>query len=238
MQFLAHERRGLGVISGAGGLGKTLVLRSFARQARTRGQVPCYVNLLGLEPRSFCWSLAATLGTGPRTSDDVFTLWRSIADRLRENHLLGTPTVLLLDDADQAAHDVLMQVLRLVKSAAGTVTTVLAVENSRISRLGGDLLQLADLHIGLDPWDEHDVGQYVRSALRQAGCTRAVFSDSAISRLQILTDGVPRWVAQLADLALVAGAGQQSPAIDEDTVDSVFPELAIARGQLVVAGQR
>lgn len=230
MDFLVDQRRSLGVLSGPDGMGKSLLLTTFAHDVRRRGATACCVNLFGAESRGFAWSLAAELGTNPFSEEDAFALWRRVADRLQENHYQGRATVFLLDDAEQAAHDVLVQVLRLAKTHSETVTIVLAVEESRCSRLGGDLLQLADLRIRLEPWSRSDVEEYLQASLERGGRNESMFQEPAVTRLCELSGGVPRWVAQLAELALVAGAAQRLEAIDTDTVESVYEELSQREG--------
>ena len=57
----------------------------------------------------------------------------------------------------------------------------------------------------------------------------------AITCLHELTDGVPRRVRQLAELALLAGAGQELELIHEDTVNAVNDELSVASRGLAVS---
>jgi hypothetical protein len=41
-----------------------------------------------------------------------------------------------------------------------------------------------------------------------------------------LTDGVPRWVAQLAELAMLAAASQHRDAVDGALIEDVYQELS------------
>jgi type II secretory pathway predicted ATPase ExeA len=53
-----------------------------------------------------------------------------------------------------------------------------------------------------------------------------VFADEALVRLHELCDGIPRRINHLANLSLLAGAGQRAEQIDAETVESAFHELA------------
>ena len=128
LHFLVRQGRSLGILTGDDGTGKSLVLARFLDEARHSGQPACGVNLPGLEPRDFLWELAAGLCARPRAGDDVFSLWRRISDRLRENQLLNRNTAIVLDDADEAAHEVLIFVLRLLKSHPAGMTLTLAAD--------------------------------------------------------------------------------------------------------------
>ncbi|NLF71935.1 MAG: AAA family ATPase [Candidatus Anammoximicrobium sp.] len=226
LQFLVRQGRSLGILTGVDGTGKTLVLAKFLDEARRSGQPACRLNLLGLEPRDFLWELAAGLRASPGTGDGVFALWRRISDRLCENRLLNLNTAILLDDADEAAHEVVIFVLRLLKSHPVGMTLALAADPARLTRLGGDLLQLSQLRIHLEPWEADDVRQYLRTSLTRAGADPDLFDDDAVARILELSGGLPRWVAHLAELTWLAAAGRGADRIDAETVGSAYQELS------------
>jgi general secretion pathway protein A len=141
------------------------------------------------------------------------------------------PTILLLDDADQAAPETLAAVTRILHLDAAPdsrLTVVLAANRTRGGKLGGRLLDLAELRIELDRWDEPDTQAYLTTALERAGRSEPLFDERAAARLHELSRGVPRQVCQLAELALLAGAGQRLVRIDEATIDAVYEELAVS----------
>jgi len=55
------------------------------------------------------------------------------------------------------------------------------------------------------------------------------FAENGARRLFELSGGAPRRVNQLAQLALLAGAGQKLTQIDASTIDAVEEELSVAR---------
>jgi type II secretory pathway predicted ATPase ExeA len=226
LQFLVRQGRSLGILTGGDGSGKSLVLDRFLGELRQTGQPACLLNLMGLEPRDFLWELAAGLRAQPRTGDDVFTLWRHVVDRIRANHLLHARTTILLDDADEAAHEVLIFVLRLLKSQPAGTTLALVADPDRMTRLGGDLLQLSELRIHLEPWELSDLREYLQTSLTRAGGDPRTFDEAAVARLHALSDGLPRWAAHLAELAWLAAAGEQLNRITADTVESAYEALS------------
>ncbi|MCY2992421.1 MAG: hypothetical protein NTY19_31760 [Planctomycetota bacterium] len=231
LQFLAGEQRSLGIVSGGDGSGKSFALQIFGRTLRHHGRSACVINLFGLDVHSFDWALAAGLGTNPRATDSGFALWRQVGDRLRESRYTGEVQTLLLDDVDLASQEVRIHVLQLLKTRVDqSPMIILAAASSRLSRLGPDLLQLCELHIRLEAWDPADVRDYLHTSLTRAGRASRVevFDESAVARLHEVTDGVPRRVCQLAELALVAGAGRKLERIDADTIDAVAQELSVA----------
>ncbi|MGA2062036.1 MAG: AAA family ATPase [Thermoguttaceae bacterium] len=230
LQFLVENHRRLGLLMGASGSGKTLVLEAFAEQLRRRGRPVAKINLLGVEPAEMLLLLAAGLKLNPEPSTLSVVMWRAISDRLTEFYYQKLETVVLLDDADCADDRVLAQVARLARhepSSESRLTLILAGRREKMGRLGDRLLELAELRIDLEPWNQADTANFLNTSLAQSGSKSQVFSESAIDRLHDLTHGIPRRAAQLADLSLLAGAGANLPQIDADVVESVYYELAV-----------
>ena len=80
----------------------------------------------------------------------------------------------------------------------------------------------------MNAWDEDETREYLTTSLAAAGRVQAAFDDSAARRLYQLSGGTPRKVNQLAQLALLAGAGEKLVQIGEETISSVHEELSFA----------
>jgi type II secretory pathway predicted ATPase ExeA len=87
-------------------------------------------------------------------------------------------------------------------------------------------LDLVQLRIEVEPWQPTDTAEYLHESLSRTGKQSPVFSESAVDRLHELAHGIPRRTAQLADLTLMAAAGQDLTEIDATTVETVCQELA------------
>jgi general secretion pathway protein A len=231
VHFLVENRRRAGLLVGASGSGKSLVLRSLAQQLKRRGGQTALVNLTGLEVDEMLWKIAVQFGLNPDDNLPRFAIWRLISDRICENRHQRIATVILLDDVDQASDEVVQQVHRLVHvdpSPESHVTVVFSSCSTKVGQLNDRLLGLSELRIELDPWDEKDIAGYLASCLHRVGRSDVSFDSEAVRRLQQLSDGLPRRVHQLAELAVLAAADQRISTIDEDTVDSVQEELCVA----------
>ena len=73
---------------------------------------------------------------------------------------------------------------------------------------------------------EDETSAYVKAS-EPAGRSTPAFNDAALARLHELSGGIPRRVQQLADLALLAGAGQNLGQIDVEVIDTVIGELGV-----------
>jgi len=213
LRFLLSHRRRLGLVVGEAGVGKSLLLRVFAKQCRQAGAAVAKVDLLGLSPREFSWQLGNKLQAAVRVEDDIVRLLRQVNDRLEENSLQDKQTVVLLDDLDQAGPDLLSQVLRLIRSDATKLTLIATASWAQLQRVSKGLMELVDLRIDLESWDELDTTGYLQHALFEAGAQRPLFDEEAISDLYRFTKGVPRAVNRLADFALLAGSGNAAEVV-------------------------
>ncbi len=73
------------------------------------------------------------------------------------------------------------------------------------------------------------MAEHVARQLFECGSPSPIFTEEAISALHELSGGVPRKVEQIAQLALLAGAGQQMAEIDAATLVDAYQELGFAQ---------
>lgn len=230
LHFLVEEHRTVGMLLGCPGSGKSMLLEVFARQLGTFGSQKALVNLVGLDEQEFLWQVAAQLGVEISPSASQFTLSRTLADQIAANRYQQLSTVLLLDDADEAPAEVIREIARLAQIDMmhdARLTIVLTAQPSRAGRLGARILDIAELRVDLDGWEADETAAFVKQALAVAGRSTPVFTEAALARLHERSAGIPRRVKQLADLALLAGAGQNLVQIEPETIDSVIGELGI-----------
>jgi general secretion pathway protein A len=230
LHFLTDHRRRLGLLLGGAGSGKSLLLSIFAEEVARDGAAVARGSVLGLEPVEFLGLLAGQWEMNPRRDTPVHSLWRLIADRVTEYRYLQRKAVVLLDDVDQAAPGVLTQIARLAQLdlvPQSQLTIVLAVSAGGIVRLDQGLLERAELRIDLGSWEQNDTEEFLNESLARAGRANPAFEPPAVERLHELGGGVPRRISQLADLALLAGAGRNLAIVDADTVESAYRELGV-----------
>ena len=230
--FLVENQRRLGFLLGPTGSGKTATLEIFAEKLRRQGARVAAMNIAQLTPEEFLeqWTLA--WGIEPGTDWPLSRYWRVLLDVMIENQIQRVDSILLLDDADEASSETLDQVKRLVRQAVrvdSRMTVVLSGKADHLGRFDEALLEWIDLRIDLEPWSVEDVELYFSESLRKAGRKRPIFTPDAVRRMYELTGGVPRRLAQLADLSLIAGAGNRLCRIDAEAIDSVYSELAVVQ---------
>ncbi len=228
--YLLLQKHRLGLLLGPPGSGKTLLLDVFGRQAREANHEVAVVSLLGLSAEDLLHDLAFQWGLAGRQQESPRVLWCRAIDRIAEVAYEDRNAVVLFDDADQARPEALDVVLRFVQfrpSPPAPLTLVLAAQSDRAAMVGERLLESAQLRIDLEPWERDEIEAYVQTTLAQAGCDRTIFDPGAMERLYELSGGIPRHVNHLAELALLAGAGEKCEKIGEDTVEKAYLGLGV-----------
>jgi general secretion pathway protein A len=229
IEHLVESRRRLGALLGESGTGKTLLLQAASRRLARLLAAVAMLDAEGLGTREMLWQIAASLAASPSDDADASRLWRLIADRVAENRLQQTATVLLVDNAGQAGPDVVAQLMRLSRLEAtpsARWTIVLAAEPAQAARWPQSLRDLVDLRIDLHRWEREDTVGYVQTSLVESGRMEPLFDDAALALLHERAEGVPRRVARLADYALVAGAAAGLSIIDGSVIDVAHEEVA------------
>jgi general secretion pathway protein A len=227
LDFLRESRCPFGLLLGPPGSGKSILLAEFAERAERSGAVVAFSSAAVADEQSLLLPLATCLAAG--VENGGASLWRRITDRLEELKLENVAALLLLDDLDRASVKVQSLVERLLALAEVPLTIVASARAESAGRISTRLLNQAALRIDLSPWNEAETSEYLTASLARAGRVQPAFDASAARRLFELSGGAPRKVNQLAQLALVAGAGQRLVQVDEATIDAVQEELSVGR---------
>lgn len=211
-----------------------MVLEVCAKQLTQQNCQVAIISLVGMQPDEFLWRLAVALGTNPRVEASSRQLWRLIEDHIRASRYQRVTNVLLLDDVEEAENDVLTILARLAQVDANDdsrLTLLLTCADAKIHLLGERLQQLCDLTIEVEPWSSDETTEFLKSSLTSAACEPGLFEEDTNGRLHELSGGVPRRIQQLAQLALVAAAGEDLESIDVATLEAVYEELILPASQ-------
>jgi general secretion pathway protein A len=227
LHFLADRGRKLGLLRGIAGVGKTSLLRQFMAERRRMSDDVTLLDLTGADGRELLSQIAQRFDRRRTIDLSRITLWRAIADRLWTNHLQRIPSLLLLDNLDLAteeASSIVLRLLQLDECTHAKVTVILSVDAHSTKRLDRRLLERIDLTMQLQPWSEEEVADYLLyQVVRQERGFPAPTHDAA-QRLHELTGGVPRQVARLVELALLATRSLDHASLDAETMELVSQE--------------
>lgn len=225
--FLIERQRGFALLNGDSGSGKTMTLQYLAEQARRAQCLAASVSLTGIDGTEMLWQLAVKLRLAPTESESRWSLWRRIADQLTALRLSRMQTVLIFDHLERADSSCFGLLERLVCLAqeVGQTTFITAVRSHDVPRLGSFLRDLPDLRVELSGFDAEQTDGFIRDMLDRAGATRTIFRQDAVSRIHARSNGLPRTICRLCDLALIAGMAEEHETISGELIDSIATGL-------------
>src|SRR6266571_2254296 len=228
--------RGLGVLTGEVGSGKTVAVRAAVDGLDTSRNTLIYLANPQIGVRGIHGAVATALGQAPRFHHatlipQVEAALAAEADE-RNRHVL-----LALDEAHLLTHEQLDAVRMLTNSdldSRSPLTIVLIGQPTLRRRLRiGDMAALDQrvqlrYHIPSPALTPPEAGGYIRRHLEQAGRSDTIFSDDAIAVIHAQARGLPRAINRLAITALLAACAAGKTIVDESSARTAIAEETAA----------
>ncbi len=230
LSYMIETSRRQIVFHAPAGMGKSTVLRKVISEIRNPRRkvvaIPCPTEGTLLFAR-----LAERLGNRLGRDPDRLKCWMALDQSIRAASLQGTHVVLMIDDCHQLTTDSnrrdLDSLVQLGTSGDADLTIVQAARPDR------DRLTDPDdgwmLAVSLLPLTRSQVETYLTTKLRAVGYDEPIFTPRAITRLQALSEGIPRRIQEIAALSLMAGALRGLEMIPPDLIDSMASQIGVIR---------
>ena len=233
LRYAIENRRAAALLCGPSGTGKTLV----GGMLRTTLDPACTPMIHLVFPQMptaelLCY-LADEMEQTPVTPGPASTQGsiRRIERFLAENTRRGRHTVLVVDEAHLIGQMESFESLRLLLNfeAEGRpgLTLLLVGQTALLPMLQRmpDLEERLSVKSLLRCFTERETAEYVSHRLQVAGAKTEIFEPNAISALHSLTQGIPRRINRLCDLALLIGFAEERTTIGVEHLESVAEEL-------------
>ncbi len=228
-----NEAGGFVQLTGEVGTGKTTTIRSLLAQTPKNAEVALILNPR-MTATEFLLTICEEIGIGVPDSAEgsLKDLVDILNDYLLKAHAGGRRVVLVVDEAQNLATDVLEQVRLLTNLETNTqkLLQIILIGQPELRELLGrnELRQLAQRITGryhLDPLSSDETAAYVRHRLRVAGATTDIFTAPALSEVYRLSGGVPRVINVIADRALLGAYTQDKHRVDGSLVRAAAAEV-------------
>ena len=227
------ESGGFIQLTGEVGTGKTTLVRTLL------GQIPAEVDIaLILNPQltalEFLTAICEELGIGlPEDKGSTKALVDALNQHLLDAHARGRRTILLIDEAQNLAEDVLEQ-LRLLtnlETAKQKLLQIILIAQPELrEKLSqNNLRQLAQRVTGryhLEPLSRDESDKYIDHRLRVAGALTEIFDTRARREVFRLSGGVPRVMNVICDRALLGAYSRESRTVNKRLVRRAATEVS------------
>ncbi len=233
MMYTVQQRKGMVLITGEVGAGKTFV----GNMLGSRLGVGCQTVLITNPPQSgkqLIGTLCRRIGMNVRASADKVTLQEDLERHLTGLNVRGRLVALIIDEA-QDLSPASLEELRLLwnweREGRRLIQIVLIGQPELRQRLlepkWEALRQRIVLSYHLRHLSAADTPAYVVHRLRVAGGddASAQFAPSAMVDIHAATDGVPRLINVLCDNALLVGYAKGVHCIDSPIITEVIRDM-------------
>jgi type II secretory pathway predicted ATPase ExeA len=212
--------KGLTVVLGDAGTGKTTLVRTALAQFRGSASKFVLVNNPTLNRAEFYEYLAAEFRYSAAAAASKTKFLNELTHDVTHRFAAGGQTGLVIDEAQSLPHD-LLEEIRLLGNIETTTSKLLNIVLSGQPELADrlnepslrQLKQRVALRCELHPFTLEETASYISGRLRIAGGLPAnIFTGEAVRLIYSASTGIPRSVNVLCDNALISGfAVQKKP---------------------------
>jgi len=221
--------RGVMLLSGGNGVGKSALTGRWVRQLESRLYTPVNLTQATLSSSGLLASLARALGKQPsmRRERNLDELSSYLSEHERQTLLI------VMDDAQNSTHGTLEEVrllLGLNLPSQPTFALILLGDEYLLGQLQlrnhRALSSRLSAHHLLSPWTLEEIQTYLTTALQAVGIHRSkVFEPAAVDLLVRATAGVPRSVCLLARAAWLEAARAEARDIGAPTMQLAMEQV-------------
>jgi type II secretory pathway predicted ATPase ExeA len=230
LRYLA-DRKGIGVVFGAPGTGKSTLLRTFLASLGRTSHAVCYVEHTTCAILDIHRQIARGFALEPRfrKADVVAELKERLLKLARHQKIRP---VLVIDEAHHLPVGFLDE-LRLLSSfdadGSDDLTVILAghaqLENTLRLAVHEALAQRIVIRIRLRSLKPEEVEAYLDFRLQAAGRTAKLFLPEAVEAIAKASRGIPRLIDRVAEHCLLLALQANKKDIDADTVTEAIDEV-------------
>lgn len=231
-------RRGLSVILGDIGTGKTTLSRKLFQMLKTRDDT---IFSMILDPtyeteEVFLESLLRTFGVQTENSrPSLLDMKEAIKKYLFQKGVQENKTVILLVDEAQKLNQASLEVLRVLLNYETNeyklLQLVLLAQLELLPKIREmkNLMDRISMKYIINPLDDVETREMIDFRIRQAGYQSAMplFKDDALMEIYQQTQGYPRRIAMLAHKALKSLVMENKIVVDRDVVRKIVAEEVI-----------
>ena len=229
----ALENRGLFLLVGEPGSGKTAALRKFADGLGPSLYKPLYLSLTTFTVNDFYNALATLLGEQPKYRKiDMFRQIQSAISNLYFEQRI-TP-VIFADEIHMASSAILDDLRMLFNFRMDSVNPFLLIlsgqpliRNKLALNMTQPLKQRITGKYSMKGLSETETREYIQSRIALAGVMRDVFTEQAISGIHSSSNGFPRNINNIATACLMYCKWKNLDTVDEEAVYQANVELAV-----------
>jgi type II secretory pathway predicted ATPase ExeA len=228
---MGKHSRGILLLTGEPGTGKTVALRRFVDSLNTEHYLSVYLPLATVTAIDAYAQLNRALGGQDVRSKSL--LYREIQHGVAQLAAQGKQPVIILDEADllrSPLFDELRILLNFEMDSKDPVLLILAGQPQLLAKLALRVhlpfRQRVAMRYRMPAMDEEHTRGYVEHHLKLAGRRQRLFTDEALIQLFVQSGGIPRAIGNLALTAMYHAATRSNDIVELDDIAAASKEVA------------
>lgn len=232
LRYCIENNAGAALLLGPSGVGKTSVIRALRSEGN---QLRPFIHLS--IPRLTATEVARSIALEITEQESVTELTADALlvkqhASLQKHAAEGRHPIIVLDEAHLMSNDTLNDVVLPLLNLAETDFTlqysiVLAGQPVLASHIARNA-QLRDriaVTATMSGFTRNETIDYLTHRLTEAGCSVRIFTDQAVDAVMNISQGNPRLINRLCDMALLVGYSDQAERIDANDIHSLATEI-------------
>jgi general secretion pathway protein A len=237
LQYGLTARKGLTVLVGEAGAGKTTLIRTALEQWERFGHKVAHLSNPTLTRNEFFEYLADAYEMSVEARGSKARFLSEFMEFVSDRHSLGGITGLVIDEAQSLSDELLEEVRLLInaESSSEKLFQVMLVGQpelaERLSRPSlRQIKQRIALRCTLATLDVRQVASYISGRIQTAGgLAGQVFTREAVVAIHAYSHGIPRVINVICDNAMLSGFAANVRPVNAGIVEEVCREFGIER---------
>ena len=227
-----EERKGFIAITGAVGVGKTTILRSYLETAERKQLKIIYIFNAKLTFEELLKTIYRELNL-PLEGNDVVEMVNRLYEILIKEYTQDNTVVLVVDEAQNMPVDTLesLRMISNLETSRDKLVQIVLVgqpefeEELNLDRLR-QLKQRLAIRATILPLTKEESLEYIKFRLQRAGSpTSSVFTTPALKKIIKKANGIPRVLNVLCDNALITSFGYQKKPVTKTIVEEIIADF-------------
>lgn len=219
-----QSARGIFVVIGEPGTGKSTALRRFASGMNPGLYKTCYFTLSTVTVMDFYRGLLLSLGEIP--SSKKVTMFQQIQQAITSlyNEQRITP-VIMLDEVHMLSNSILEDLRLLFSFDMDSKTPFILIlsgqtqlRNKLQLSINAPLRQRITIKHVMQGLKREELPEYLTSRLNAAGVSQNIFQDAATEAIYSISNGIPRLVNTYATAGLMYACASKKNQVDEEAI--------------------